>query len=485
MAGTRSTGSVVMIVIGAISALVGLAALGAGGGVLVLNAIQGDEDGFLTSDEVELATDTRALISEDLDVWATAGPDDWTPAIGDVAFRFVVTPTTEQAVFLGVAPTGEVAAYLDGVGHEVLDRIGRGGDDAITRSVPGERAPAPPGELDIWDEQVEGTGTQTLTWDARQGNWTVVLMHADASAGLQVMATGGVQVPFLVPIGIGLLVLAALAITVAVLLLVTGATTSGEARPTTVTGEAPPPRGPYPAALTASLDPGLSRWQWLVKWFLAIPHIVVLAFLWAAFIVMTFVAGVAILFTGRYPRGIFDFNVGVLRWSWRVTYYAFSVLGTDVYPPFTLQRTDYPADLDVAYPEEGLSRGLVLVKWWLLAIPHYIIVAVLTGGIVSWTSDLGQPEGWELAIGGGLVGVLSFVAVVVLLFTGRYPRGLYDLTMGLQRWVYRVVAYAALMTDAYPPFRLDMGGGEPGPTPPTPPSSDAPDSSRAAGMAHT
>ncbi|RPF38972.1 DUF4389 domain-containing protein [Streptomyces sp. TLI_185] len=203
-----------------------------------------------------------------------------------------------------------------------------------------------------------------------------------------------------------------------------------------------------PVRIEAFLDPRLSRWMWLVKWLLAIPHYIVLFFLWIAFVFVTVVAFFAILLTGRYPRSLFDFNVGVMRWNWRVTYYAHTALGTDRYPPFTLADVpDYPAHFDVAYPER-LSRGLVLVKWWLLAIPQYIVVGLFVGG---W----GEGDSWR---GGGLIPFLSFVAVIILAFTARYPVHLFDFLLGLARWAARVAAYAALMTDQYPPFRLDPGG---------------------------
>src|SRR3954468_12701855 len=233
------------------------------------------------------------------------------------------------------------------------------------------------------------------------------------------------------------------------------------------------PRTPYPVRVDGATDPeGVSRWLWLVKWVLLVPHLVVLLFLWLAFYAVGIVAFFAILITGRYPRPLFDFNVGVLRWSWRVHYYGYGALATDRYPPFTLQEVpDYPAHLEVPYPEH-LSRGLVLVKWWLLALPQYVIVGIFVGGGL-WLGVQGT-HGNNSWAGGGLVGLLVCIAGIVVLFTGRYPRPLYDFIVGMDRWALRVTAYAALMTDRYPPFRLDQGGTDPGSAParptPAPPS---------------
>ena len=222
----------------------------------------------------------------------------------------------------------------------------------------------------------------------------------------------------------------------------------------------------YPVRVDATLDPSMSRWLWLVKWLLAIPHYFVLVFLWLAFVVVSVVAFFAILFTGRYPPSLFEFNVGVLRWSWRVEYYTYGALGTDRYPPFTLADVpDYPAHFDVEYPTR-LSRGLVLVKWWLLAIPHYLVVGLFVGGGTWALWQVTDTHNWA---GPGLIGLLVLVAAIMLAFTGRYPQQIFDFVLGMNRWSLRVAAYAGLMTDDYPPFRLDMGGHEPTGTMTVPP----------------
>ena len=218
----------------------------------------------------------------------------------------------------------------------------------------------------------------------------------------------------------------------------------------------------YPIRVRGDLDPALSRWQWLVKWIFAIPHYIVLLFLNIAYVVVTLIAFFAILFTARYPRALFDFNVGVLRWSWRVAFYALTALGTDKYPPFSLKpKPEYPADLEVDHPER-LHRGLVLIKWWLLAIPHYLLLLAFYGGARVFASN-GNGDLMVGYIRVSLIIALLVIAVVALLFTGRYPRGLYDFVMGINRWAIRVRAYTSLMRDEYPPFRLDQGQREPEP----------------------
>ncbi len=452
-------GRIVLTVIGALVGLIGLGLLAGGGGVLWANATQRDGEGFFVSAVSRFASSSYALAGEDIEL--THGVSGWLSAPGDLAtFRIRGSSVDGGALFVGIAPAADVRSYLRGVGHDEIVDVHMDGWKGPIRKTSVPQAGGPPASIPdgqgFWSAKASGRGEVSLTWPVREGTWAVVVMNADGSPGVAADLRLGVKVNFLGWVALCLLVGGSLlAIGGGVMVLFGLRTPSGgnaaAVSPPAVqggVGATTADSEPYPVMVEADLDPGLSRWMWLVKWFLAIPHYVVLAFLWPAAVVLTVVAFFAILVTGRFPRGIFDFNVGVLRWTWRVAFYAYSVLGTDRYPPFTLADADYPARLTVPYPER-LSRGLVLVKSWLLAIPHYLVLAVLLG---NW--------GWAFADhfaawGPSLNGILVLMGAVVLLFTGSYPREVFGLVVGINRWALRVAAYAMLMRDEYPPFRLD------------------------------
>jgi Domain of unknown function (DUF4389) len=184
----------------------------------------------------------------------------------------------------------------------------------------------------------------------------------------------------------------------------------------------------YPLTYDVEYPGRLSRWLIFVKWLLAIPHFIVLYVLGIVTALFTFLAWFAILFTGRYPRGMFDFVVGVNRWNHNAG--AYILLLRDEYPPFSMERGRYPLTYEVEYPER-LSRLLIFVKW-LLVIPNVIVLAFL------WLA----------------VYVTSIIAWFAILFSGRYPEGLFRFAVGVIRWGARVNAYVNLMRDEYPPFSL-------------------------------
>jgi len=503
-------GRVVLLVLGSLAALLGLGLL-AGAAATGWANYQQRDGGFFTTPTEPFTADGYALTLPRINILDDGGmrPNGTLPGTdatpGSVLLRGSAADPSRQ-VFIGIARQADVAGYLSGVAHSELADVRFSPFQADYRTVPGTKAPGRPAEQTFWAASVSGTGSQDLRWDIRPGNWAVVIMNADAASPVAVDLSGGVRSELLLPIFIGLLIAGVVLLGVGVLLIVLGAAGLGAAGPggpgypvlpppygypppSTVPASAVPSPAPvtapppalyptagtphgriYPARLSGYLDPQLSRWLWLVKWFLAIPHYIVLFFLWFALVVTTIVAGFAILFTGRYPRSLFAFNVGVIRWNWRVAFYSYSALGTDRYPPFTLARTDYPADFDVDYPER-LSRGLVLVKSWLLAIPHLLIVGILTGTVRGWGGRERYWDGTEWVqenAGISLIGLLVLIAGVVLVFTGRYWPGLFDLLMGLNRWIYRVITYVALMRDEYPPFHLDLGPADPGDAQPVP-----------------
>jgi hypothetical protein len=196
-----------------------------------------------------------------------------------------------------------------------------------------------------------------------------------------------------------------------------------------MSAEATVARAPgYPLRYDVEYPEELSRWLIFVKWLLAIPHFIILYALSVAAEVISFIAFFAILFTKRYPRGLFDFVVNVNRWNANVgAYYG---LFRDEYPPFSWEPGKYAVTYEVDYPEQ-LNRWLIFVKW-LLAIPHYIVLLFLfIGAFVAWV-----------------------IAWFAILFTKRFPRGLFNFIVGVTRWQYRVNAYTGLLRDEYPPFSL-------------------------------
>jgi Domain of unknown function (DUF4389) len=433
-------GRIILLVLGSLAVLFALGLLAAGGTLLWANT-QKDADGYFHTGHHNFATDSYALESDDLDV-GQDGPD-WLFEQGRLA-RIRIDGSSPQGkeIFVGIGPKSQVDAYLEQVAHSVVTNVDFEPFRVSYRQEPGGAPSGPPSQQNFWAASASG-GSPTITWNVAKGSWVAVVMNADASQGVSADLAFGARVGWLLWVAIGLIVGGALVLAAGAVMIFFGAR-GGPATELAGPAGPPVPAGEYPVVLDGVLDPQLSRGLWLVKWLLAIPHYFILFFLWLAFGILTIAAFFAILFTGRYPRSLFDFNLGVMRWTWRVGFYSYSALGTDRYPPFSLgPEPDYPARLDVPYPGE-LSRGLVLVKWWLLAIPHYLVLAFLIGGGVGW--------GWVRW--GGLNELLVLFAAIYLLATGRYHRDIFELVLGINRWLFRVLAYAALMRDEYPPFRL-------------------------------
>ena len=451
-------GRVLLLALAVVGILLSLGLVAAGIGLLWADQTQRGDDGYLSTGTERFASESYALATDSID--ARGDGAEWLLS-EDLLGKIRIEATgAEKPVFIGIAPTTQVNGFLAGVEHDELVDLTYDPFSTDLRRREGEAPRRPPTEDDLWVASVSGEGRQTLRWDVEPGEWSVVLMNADASRGVAADVRAAAEAGFLLPVAIGLMIVGGLFLggSGAMLYAAVRDPALGAAPPIAAGAASTPLARDYPVGLRGDLDPGVSRWLWLVKWLLLIPHFVILFVLWIAFFVLTVGAFFAILFTARYPRGIFDFNVGVMRWTWRVLFYGYWALGTDRYPPFTLARVDdYPAALEIEYPAR-LSRGLVLVKWWLLALPHLVLVALFAGGW-GW-GVFGDDGGWFASW--GLVGILVLIAAIVLLVTGRYPRGIFEFVLGLDRWVWRVGAYVSLMTDRYPPFRLDPGAREAG-----------------------
>ena len=451
-----SAGRILGIVVGGLVLLVGLGLLLGGGGVLVAERVLADAEGFVSLRSASVSQDVYAVVAP---ARIEGAPWFW--------WRHAVTLRLEVAgrgaegkpMFVGLAERVDVERYLNGVSYAEVRRLGVDGADRPRqprlqyRTSTGTTIAPAPATQTFWLATASGAKTQLLEWRIEPGDYCVVLMNAENSRGVNATVSLGIKAPVVLRIaaivlGVGavLFILGLVAILLSARrppsAAASGSAGGGASSIGAATGgaAAPSSASQFPLSFQAEHSETLSPVLWLVKWFLLVPHCVVLCFLWIGFVCSWGVSLVAILFTGRYPRGLFEYNVGVLRWTWRVGFYGYQALGTDTYPPFTLRAGGYPADLDIPYPEV-LSRRLALVKWWLLALPHLVIVGIFLGGIgLHW---------------GGLVLILTLFAGVMLLFTSRYPADLFKIIIGANRWSFRVLAYVALMTDSYPPFSLE------------------------------
>ncbi|HEY42102.1 MAG TPA: DUF4389 domain-containing protein [Dehalococcoidia bacterium] len=193
----------------------------------------------------------------------------------------------------------------------------------------------------------------------------------------------------------------------------------------------------YPVTLTVDHPDKLSRGVLLLKVFLGwlyvgIPHGFVLWLYQIAVSIVMFIVFWAILFAGKFPKGMFDFVVGYTRWNFNVS--AYMGLLTDDYPPFSgEENASYPVILSVDHPDK-LSRGVLLLKVFL-----------------GWLY-VGIPHGFMLTLYAIAVAVVMFIAFWAILFAGKFPRGMFDFVVGFRRWLLNVQAYMCFLTDEYPPF---------------------------------
>jgi hypothetical protein len=448
-----STGRIVTLISGAVLALLGLGLAASGGVLLATDSGFADADGFVTTPRATgISTSGAALVTEPMQFDELE--DNW-PFDEPLRIRATVDES-DQPLFIGVARAEEVERALAGVSIARLSQLDGWGRQTIDPRSGGDLGSSPAAAME-WEASAVGSGEQQLTWEPRDGEWVGVLMNADGSEGIDANVRLGVDLPFLTELGWGLLTIGILVSLVAAALIIWGARSARHGVTESTAGATLAVHADaahaHPLALTASIDESIGRGLWLIKWLLLLPHYIVLAVLWLAVLVVSIVAWFAIIITGRYPRSLHAYTVGVLRWSWRVSVYGYGALSTDRYPPFTIAHVaGYPAELRLERPER-LSRWLPLVKW-VLVLPHLLIIAAISGGATVAANGEADAQA-------SLLGVLALIAGCGLLFRDSLPRGVFDLMVGIQRWGWRVFAYAALLTDEYPPFRLDQGGAEP------------------------
>ncbi|MGS0688061.1 hypothetical protein ACVBEQ_23375 [Nakamurella sp. GG22] len=306
------TSRIVALVIGCLLLVPGLGML-FGGGLLGLAYTTGRNDaGYFSSSVIGLRTATAAITAETPTLTTDLQKSTWVIDTLDTDVRLRATAVSgDVGTFLGIGPAADVDAYLSGVGHAEIIGLTKG--TPVYRTSEGGWKAAAPGDQTFWVASTQGVGTQELSWHPTDGRWAAVIMNADGSPGVSVAGMVQIKAGFLLPLLIILLIAGFVTTAGAIVLIVVGA--SGRRTGKTDRGWAPVVGGAVPAdaagsataehpvVLTAHLDPGLSRWKWMVKWFLAIPHYVILTFLWPAFLVVTVIAGSASCSPAATPAG--------------------------------------------------------------------------------------------------------------------------------------------------------------------------------------
>jgi len=441
-------GRVVLFVFGSVLVLVALALLVGSGVLFWAEGTFKDAEQFYTSGPIQIERAATAIITEPADIHlGVAWMVDWSRL---VSMRLTAANTqAKKGVFIGIADAEDIAGYLAGVSRDEITKLNfsrRRGKQVEYRRFPGAVLPSDPASQDFWVASAHGPGAQTLTWTIEQGSFVLVLMNEDTSSGIDTEVRLGAKVPLVRGIAIGLLVGGIVFLFVAVFMIVMSVRKPSHS-------QEPPHDGSnslsvdYPATLSIRYTTRkLNRLTTFFRLIVAIPILIVVSllagtgFVWrggpwkfeglwfAAFVVLPTI--LLIVFRQKYPRWWFDWNLALAKFVTRVA--AYLALLTDIYPS---TDEDQVVDLRIPYPnaKTELSRWMPLVKWF-VAIPHYILL---------WFLDVAMV-------------VAVVIAWFAILFSGRYPKNLFDFVVGVFRWHLRVAAYVILLTtDEYPPFTLE------------------------------
>jgi hypothetical protein len=211
----RTTGQIVLLVVGILLMLLALAVAGAGG-TAIWASTDKDSHGYHSTGLHRLDSSTRAIATKNIDL-ATSVPE-W--LFGKI--RIEARPAGEAPIFVGIGHKDDVERYLAGVQHDVLTDVDFDPFRAHYDRQPGTETPKPPASQTFWVASVHGSGTQVLTWDTDDGSWSVVLMNADGSPNVDARVKAGAEIPYALWIGLGVLAIGFLIAAGATVMIVKG-----------------------------------------------------------------------------------------------------------------------------------------------------------------------------------------------------------------------------------------------------------------------